>query len=174
MDTTTPTAAVAGEPSEVHDKPPRPRRRSGPGYLVAALVGAAVAALAVSAAYDDRTLGERVDAGLATASRAVNDQIDGMRGAIRGTVDEASAGLASASSEVAGAVTDASITGSVKAALAADPALSALQIDVTTRAGVVRLEGPAPDIEARERAAVLAAAPKGVLSVDNRLTLSNP
>jgi BON domain len=53
----------------------------------------------------------------------------------------------------------------VKTALAADPALSALQIDVTTRDGVVTLEGPAPSEDARSRASVLAAAPAGVVKV---------
>jgi osmotically-inducible protein OsmY len=36
----------------------------------------------------------------------------------------------------------------------------------------VTLAGPAPDAQARERAAVLAAVPQGVRSVDNRLVVS--
>jgi osmotically-inducible protein OsmY len=60
----------------------------------------------------------------------------------------------------------------VKAALAADPALSVLKINVDTDNGVVLLTGPAPDEKARERAAVLAAAPAGVVRVDNRLVVS--
>ena len=62
-----------------------------------------------------------------------------------------------------------STTAAVKTALAADPALSALKIGVDTNDGVVRLTGPAPDAQARDRAGVLAAAPKGVRSVDNLL-----
>lgn len=66
---------------------------------------------------------------------------------------------------------DAGITAAVKAALAADPALSASPIEVSTHNGVVTLAGPAPDPQARDRAAVLAAAPQGVHSVDNRLVV---
>ena len=71
-------------------------------------------------------------------------------------------------------VDDAGITAAVKTALAADPALSALKIDVDTSNGVVKLTGPAPDAQARDRAGVLAAAPKGVRSVDNLLTVEPP
>lgn len=71
-------------------------------------------------------------------------------------------------------LTDAGITASVKTALAADPALSALQINVDTHDGVVTLSGPAPDEKARDRAAVLAAAPDGVHQVDNRLVVLAP
>jgi osmotically-inducible protein OsmY len=67
---------------------------------------------------------------------------------------------------------DAGITAAVKAALASDPALQASSIEVSTHDGVVTLAGPAPDPQARERAAVLAAAPQGVRSVDNRLVVS--
>ena len=59
----------------------------------------------------------------------------------------------------------------MKTALAADPALSASRIEVTTTNGVVRLDGPAPDAVAKERATVLAGAPQGVRGVDNRLAL---
>ena len=64
---------------------------------------------------------------------------------------------------------DAGITAKVKAALAADPTLSALSIDVDTHDGIVTLKGPAPDAKSRDRAGVLAAAPEGVRSVDNQL-----
>ncbi|MBI3369988.1 MAG: BON domain-containing protein, partial [Burkholderiales bacterium] len=47
--------------------------------------------------------------------------------------------------------------------------LSALRIDVDTNNGNVRLSGVAPSVTARERASRLAAAVKGVNSVDNRL-----
>jgi hypothetical protein len=110
----------------------RPRRRIWPGVLGAGLIGATVAALVVSNAYDHRSVGQKVDAGIA---------------ATRQTLSAAA----------------------VKTALAADPALSALKIDVDTSNGVVKLSGPAPDAQARDRAGVLAAAPRGVRSVDNLL-----
>jgi osmotically-inducible protein OsmY len=73
---------------------------------------------------------------------------------------------------VAEALSDAGITAAVTTALAADPSLSAIKIDVSTHEGVVRLDGPAPDQKARDRAQVLAAAPQGVLAVENRLVVS--
>jgi osmotically-inducible protein OsmY len=75
---------------------------------------------------------------------------------------------------VGSAIDDTGISLKVKTALAADPALSASRIEVTTTNGVVRLEGPAPDPAAKERATVLAGAPQGVRGVDNRLALPQP
>lgn len=72
------------------------------------------------------------------------------------------------------ALDDSAISLKVKTALAADPALSAARIEVSTEQGVVRLEGPAPDVAARARASVLAGAPQGVRAVDNRLALPQP
>ena len=72
----------------------------------------------------------------------------------------------------AGTVADDSITSAVKTSLAADPALGTLSIDVTTHDGVVSLEGPAPDEQARERATTLAAASAGVVRVDNKLVVT--
>jgi osmotically-inducible protein OsmY len=67
---------------------------------------------------------------------------------------------------------DAGITASVKTALAADPAPSAYKIDVSRHGGEVMPTGPAPDAKDSERAAVLAAAPHAVRSVDNRLVVA--
>ncbi len=66
---------------------------------------------------------------------------------------------------------DAGITVQVRQALAADAALALVPIAVSTAHGVVKLEGQAPDAQARERATVVAAATSGVKGVDNRLTL---
>lgn len=122
-----------------------PRRRRWPGVLAALLIGAGIAALAVSSWYDQRTIGERLDATVQATEQKVRE------------------------ADIPARLDDAAITSAVKTSLAADPALSALRIDVDTHQGVVTLTGPAPDEKARERAAVLAAAPEGVKSVDNRL-----
>ncbi|RTL41702.1 MAG: BON domain-containing protein [Burkholderiales bacterium] len=66
---------------------------------------------------------------------------------------------------------DATITVQVRQALAADAALAAVPIAVSTDHGVVKLEGQAPDAEARQRATVVASNTTGVKAVDNRLTL---
>jgi len=145
----------------------RPRRALWPGLLGAAIIGAGVAALLISNYYDDRTLGARVDASVAAAESTVQGGVDDLRNAASG----AAQGTAEVADRVAGTMGDTAITAAVKTALAADPSLSALHIDVTTTQGSVRLEGPAPDTKSRQRAEVLALAPKGVVGVDNRLVV---
>jgi hyperosmotically inducible protein len=144
------------------------RKRRWPGLLAAGLVGSAVAAAIVSGLYDDRSLGERLDAGVNTASQTLDQGVGSAQQAAGGVVQ----GTAEAMSRVGEAIGDANITASVKAALATDPGLSALAIEVSTQDGVVRLDGPAPDATARERAGMIAAAPQGVTRVDNRLVVA--
>lgn len=145
-----------------------PRRRSGAlGWLLALLIGAALAMLALQTLQDPRSVGTQLDDAVANV-RAVGSQ------AQRSLTDSQHA-VADASNEavddVGTAISDAGISLKVKTALAADPALSASRINVDTIGGIVRLEGPAPDAKARERASVLAGAPRGVRGVDNQLTL---
>jgi osmotically-inducible protein OsmY len=86
-------------------------------------------------------------------------------------VDSALSSAKQAQSDTTEALTDAAITARVKAQLATDPSLSALKVDVETTNGHVRLKGTAPDATARDRATTMASAIKGVLSVDNLLTV---
>jgi hypothetical protein len=76
---------------------------------------------------------------------------------------------AQAGADAGAKVSDATITAEVKSALAADPQLASLKIDVDTDNGVVTLSGPAPSEEAKSRATQIAAGPKGVMRVENRL-----
>lgn len=66
---------------------------------------------------------------------------------------------------------DTGITVKVRMALSIDAVLAAVPIAVSTDHGVVKLEGQAPDAQARERATVVASSAAGVKAVDNRLTL---
>jgi hyperosmotically inducible periplasmic protein len=134
-----------------------PPRRRWPGILAAGVIGAGIAAAAVSSLYDSRSLGQRVDAGVDSA---------------RQSAANAAVGAVTAVDQVRDSVQDVNITTAVKAALATDPTLSALKIEVVTTDGVVHLKGPAPDAKSRARAEVLAAAPGGVVSVDNQLVLA--
>lgn len=68
-------------------------------------------------------------------------------------------------------VDDAMITAGVKTEIAKDPDLSALQVNVDTDNGRVALRGKAPSMAAKEHATTLAAAVKGVSSVDNQLSI---
>jgi hyperosmotically inducible periplasmic protein len=145
----------------------RPRRRRWPGLLIAGLLGALIAGAMIANHYDGHSLGARIDAGIDAASNRVGEVTNAAKAAAGDAVTNASQAAESVNSVAA----DGAITAAVKAALATDPALSALQIDVTTRDGMVTLQGPAPDEKARQRAEVIAAAPKGVRGVDNRLVL---
>lgn len=148
-------------------EPVERRRRRVPSWFIALGLGAVIAAIAIANLQDPRSLGTQLDAAIASvrglgddAGRSVTDTQQAAAQASRDVIDGVSTAL-----------DDAGISLKVKTALAADPALSAARIDVKTRDGVVRLEGPAPDAAAKERATVLAGAPQGVRAVDNRLAL---
>jgi hypothetical protein len=68
-------------------------------------------------------------------------------------------------------VTDSAVTAAVKTNLIRDPSLSALKIDVETRDGVVSLNGITYDEEGRARAERIARANKGVVQVNNFLSV---
>lgn len=149
--------------------PPRRRPRAG-GWWAALGLGAALALLAVANLQDPRSLGTQLDDTVSQV-RALGERLS------RTVVDSQHAAAQASRQALSGvgtALDDGAISLKVKAALAADPALSAARIEVSTAQGVVRLDGPAPDGVARERATVLAGAPQGVRGVDNRLTLPQP
>lgn len=92
--------------------------------------------------------------------------------------NDASAGMgkakdaaANASAKISDKIDDAVITTSVKTELAKDPNLSALTINVDTDHGHVALKGTAPTSTARQQATTLAQNVKGVVSVDNQLSV---
>lgn len=158
------------EPDVEHSRPrPRPRSRAG-GWFVALGLGAALAVLVIANLQDPRSLGTQLDDAV-NHVRGVGDQVG------RSVTDSQQAAVQASRQALDGvgtAIDDGAISLKVKAALAADPALSAARIDVSTTRGIVRLDGPAPDGAARERATVLAGAPQGVRGVDNRLALPQP
>ena len=67
------------------------------------------------------------------------------------------------------APTDAAVVRSVKAALANEPQLKSMSVDVEANAGKVTLKGSAPDSASRDRAGQVVASVRGVTSVDNQL-----
>ena len=66
---------------------------------------------------------------------------------------------------------DLSITAAVSGGLAKDPNLSAFKIEVDTKSGAVILRGSAPTDSAREKAGNIAKNVRGVISVNNQLTV---
>lgn len=113
------------------------------------------------------TIGQNVDSSLAKVERRTSEAAADMKQA----AIDLKAGGESAAAQLADKVDDATITVSVKAEIAKDKELSALDISVDTSNGSVSLVGPAPNSAARERATQLAMAVKGVTNVDNRLVV---
>jgi hyperosmotically inducible protein len=70
------------------------------------------------------------------------------------------------------AVDDVTIGTKMKAALAADPELSALKINVDTTQGNVRLRGEVKSMALRRKAEDMARKIEGVKSVDNQLMIT--
>lgn len=68
---------------------------------------------------------------------------------------------------------DDAITNEVKAALAQNQKVAALQIGVSTQAGVVVLKGSVPDTDSAEQAVRVAAAVPGVRQIHNELKVQS-
>lgn len=133
---------------------------------VAALLAATTLG-ACNRADDSRTAGERVDSATASAERKMDDA----RQEANQAAGEIKSEAKQAANDIKGSVSDATITASVNAKLAADKELSALRINVDTSEGRVALRGTAPNMAARDRATQIAAAVEGVRSVDNQLQI---
>jgi osmotically-inducible protein OsmY len=131
---------------------------------------AVVTALAVSSAYEPRSLGQRLDDGVGAMSHAVVDWGAQMQAQLQRAADAAVSGSAQAAQAVDTAVDDAAIHARIVTALLADPALQPSRIEVFVDAGHVRLQGAAPSAADKERASSLAQATAGVRGVDNRLS----
>lgn len=129
------------------------------------LIAPLTAGLLALAACDNKTpttetAGQKLDSVIASTEKK-SEQLSA----------DAKVNAAEASKGTSEALSDAAITTRVNAQLAADPALSALKIDVDTSNGRVRLTGTAPDDQARDRATTMASAVSGVVTVDNQLKI---
>lgn len=135
--------------------------------------------VACSKPADDATAGQKLDAAVAKTEQAgteakVDAQVamSNAESAMKQAGQDAKVAASNTADKVGGAIDDAAITTAVNAALVKDKDLSALKIDVDTKAGVVTLYGPAPSASARERATSIAKAVAGVTSVNNQLVIS--
>jgi osmotically-inducible protein OsmY len=132
-------------------------------------IGAMVASLAlVGCSKTEQQDGKNATADTAAtveqkAKEVGNDAAAGM--------EKAKDATANAAAKMGDKIDDAVITTSVKTELAKDSNLSALAIDVDTAEGRVALKGTAPTTAAKEQATTLAQNVKGVVSVDNQLTI---
>jgi osmotically-inducible protein OsmY len=115
------------------------------------------------------TAGEKIDSAIAT----VEKKSEAIGKDVQQGLDAARASTANAVDTLKAETQDASITTQVTAELARDPELSALKIDVDTRAGTVVLKGTAPNESAKDRAVTLARAVSGVVSVQSQLRVGS-
>lgn len=134
-------------------------------YLSLVAAAAATALIAACGQAENETVGQRIDNSVANVQSAANEAGAQVQEAVRdlqATGEQAGASIAESAGDMA-------ITAKVQAALAADGALSVMDIEVDTEGGRVALSGTAPDENARERATSLVTAIEGVVAVDNRL-----
>lgn len=135
--------------------------------------------VACSKPADDATAGQKLDSAVAKTEQAATDAkadakvaLSDAESSLKQGGQDAKVSASNTANKVGVAIDDAAITTAVNAALVKDKDLSALKIDVDTKAGVVTLYGPAPSASARERATTIAKAVTGVTSVNNQLVIS--
>ncbi|MET3440717.1 osmotically-inducible protein OsmY [Variovorax paradoxus] len=154
-------------------------------WLAMLLVAGAALTLSACDNSDNRTAGEKLDSAISKTEKAADTAAAKTGEALKDAkakIDAASTsaevkdGVANmketaknAGAAVTSTVDDAAITASVSANLAKDPDLSAIKIDVDTKAGAVSLKGPAPTAAAKARAEEIAKGVQGVTSVNNQL-----
>lgn len=157
-----------------------PRTTPSSRWWLLALVAGGALTLAACNKADDRTVGEKVDAGIAKTEQAAADatattqaSAASAESSIKQGAADATDAVKDAGAAISATVDDVSITAAVSAGLAKDPDLSAIKIDVDTKAGAVSLKGPAPSAAAKARAEEIAKGVKGVSSVDNQLEVKS-
>ena len=138
-------------------------------WTVFAAAAALAAGLSACNKAEEPTAGQRLDSAINKTEQAAQDAKQKMESAAQ----EAGQPPRNATPDAAALMDDAGITTKVNAGLAQDPDLSAIKIDVDTRAGVVTLNGPVKSEQARDRASQIAQAVPGVTSVVNNLTISS-
>jgi hypothetical protein len=136
--------------------------------LLAAALGATLVFAACSKQDQDSARSATNDAVVQTEKKARELGDDAARG-----MEKAKDATQNMAQQAGDKVNDAVITTGVKAELAKDADLSALQINVDTAEGRVALHGTAPTADARARATTLAQSVKGVVAVDNSLTVES-
>ena len=115
--------------------------------------------------------GNKIEDGAAKAGEATSNALDKAGEKIAGAADAAGQKVEAGAATVGAALDDAGITAGVKTELIKAPEISALQIDVDTKGGVVTLNGTVPSEAVKTQAGDIAKAAKGVTSVTNNLTV---
>lgn len=161
---------------------------SGPLARVSTILAVTALSLGLAAcdkAQEPPTVGQRLDSAVQKVDQASEDakvkaeqalstteaKLEQGATKVESAANQAGEAMKDAAHSAGALADDASITARISAELAKDPDLSAIKIDVDTKAGAVRLSGPAPNQAAKDRATSLAQAIEGVKSVDNELVV---
>ncbi len=141
-------------------------------------VSALALGLAACGKSEEQTAGQKMDSAVSSAEQAAKDAQQRAEEAAKSAgakieqeaakVGDAASNMASGAMDVAG---DAAITAEIKASLVREKELSALQINVDTKDATVTLNGTAPTEQAKARAEEIAKGVKGVVAVNNLLTI---
>lgn len=147
-------------------------------FAAALLIATLAACEKTPPADPPKTVGQKLDGAIDKTNEKMGDignkvgaQMDKAGEAMTSSAASISAGVGASATKTGDALSDAAITTSINADLLKDPELSVIKIDVDTKAGKVTLNGLTPNETARLRAGKIAAAIKGVTSVDNYLTV---
>ncbi|CAN5433366.1 hypothetical protein BH09PSE5_BH09PSE5_21540 [soil metagenome] len=148
--------------------------------LVSIVVAVAALSLAACGEADKpKTPGQKLDAALAkaeqtgAAAKVVAEKgLADAKSAADKALKQAAEATKEPRAQAGQALSDGKITATIKARLAQDADLSALQVGVDTDFGKVKLTGSAPSESARDRATTMAKSVDGVTSVDNKLVVS--
>lgn len=155
-----------------------PARSALRPLAVASAVAVALVLPACGKQDDGKTAGQQLDSAIAKTEEAAakakakaESEMASAGAAMKSATQSAESSGKDMASKAGEKIDDLTITTTVTAGLAKDPDLSALKINVDTRNGAVTLIGSAPTEAARDKAATVAKAVKGVNSVDNKLVV---
>ncbi len=118
------------------------------------------------------TAAEETKEAMAKAGEAVEEGMEKVGAEAEQAMEKAGAAAETGMAKAAEALDDGAVTASVKAKLIADPEVSALQIDVDTKDGMVTLTGTAATQALKDEAGRLAAGTEGVKDVKNDIQVT--
>ena len=116
-------------------------------------------------------VGSKIEDGAVKAGDATANALDKAGEKVSNAADAAGNKIEEGAAKAGAALDDAGITAQVKTDLIKAPEISALQINMDTKAGAVTLSGTVPTYAIKTQAGDIAKAAKGVTSVNNNLTV---
>lgn len=155
------------------------KRRTARYVGIAGALALVVTMTACNRADNNATVGEKLDSAVAKTEQAANEakvstenSMANAGNAVKNATTNAEVSGKNMANNASVNADDAVITARVSSNFAKDPDLSAIKIDVDTRAGAVTLTGTAPTEAAKAKAATIAKGLQGVSSVDNKLVVT--